>query len=322
MANWQYYHDMFLNSIDKLIIIVIIMFISFLASRFFAFLLDRAFQRSSKHLKVDATKYRFLKHALSAVIYIIGISVSIYTIPAFRTLAVSIFAGAGILAVIVGFASQQAFSNLVSGVFLVIFKPFKVGERIKIGTDAGVVEDITLRHTIIRNFENKRLIIPNSVISNETIENWDSQDTKICRWVEIGISYDSDIDRAIKIMQEEAVKHPNYIDNRTKEEKEDGRPEVGVRVIGFGDSSVNLRAYVWAKDSAEAFIMGCDLNKSIKERFDRGGIEIPFPYRTLVYKTNVQKETDKIKKTIEKIEGKAKNKNKIKLKKTQKGTRK
>lgn len=308
MADWQYYHDMFLDSIDKLVIIVIIMFIAFIASRFFAFLLDRAFNRSSKHLKVDATKYKFIKHALSAIIYLIGISVSIYTIPSLRTLAVSIFAGAGILAVVIGFASQQAFANIVSGIFLVIFKPFKVGERIKIGTNAGTVEDITLRHTVIRNFENKRLIIPNSIISNETIENWDSHDTKICRWVEIGISYDSDIDRAMKIMQEEARAHPNYIDNRTPEDKNEGRHAVPVKVIGFGDSSVNLRAYVWAEDPAAAFNLGCDLNKSIKERFDKEGVEIPFPYRTLVQKKDIDREAGKIKKTLEKAEKKTKKK--------------
>ena len=59
---------------------------------------------------------------------------------------------------------------------------------------------------------------------------------------------------------------------------------VPVRVVGFGDSSVNLKAYVWAADPGKAFRMGCDLNKSIKQRFDKEGIEIPFPYRTIVYK--------------------------------------
>jgi len=69
-------------------------------------------------------------------------------------------AGAGILAVAVGFASQAALSNIISGVFVVIFKPFRVGDRLKINELTGVVEDITLRHTVIRDLENKRIIIP------------------------------------------------------------------------------------------------------------------------------------------------------------------
>ena len=206
------------------------------------------------------------------------------------SLSVSLFAGAGILAVVIGFASQHAFANIVSGIFIVIFKPFRVGDRITIGTDVrGVVEDINLRHTIIRNFENKRIIVPNSIISNEKIENASIGDEKICRFVEFGISYDSNIDKAMKIMEKEALKHPLHIDNRSDEEKEKNDPIVRVRVIGFADSSVNLRAWVWAKDSPDAFTLGCDLNKSIKERFDKEGIEIPFPYRTIVYKKDLQK---------------------------------
>ena len=80
------------------------------------------------------------------------------------------------------------------------------------------------------------------------------------------------------------MKHKYFFDNRTKEEKKSNEPAVPVRVLGFGDSSVNLRAWVWAHNPSEAFRMGCDLNESIKERFDKERIEIPFPHRTLVYK--------------------------------------
>ena len=209
----------------------------------------------------------------------------IYRLPGGKALAVSLFAGAGIFAAIVGFASQQAFSNIVGGIFIVIFKPFRVDDLIQVGADRmGFVVDITLRHTVIRDFNNRRIIIPNSVISAETVLNFTIEDQKICRWVEIGISYDSDINLAKKIMQEEALKHPLLIDNRTEEDIAEGKPQVDVRVIGFGDSSVNLRAWIWANSNGEAFAIHTDLNESIKARFDAEGIEIPFPYRTLVYK--------------------------------------
>lgn len=248
-------------------------------------LLRISFERSSKHLKVDETNYKFFRHFVSGVIYIVGIGLAIFAIPSLRTISVSLFAGAGILAVIIGFASQHAFSNIVSGIFITIFKPFRVGDRITLGVDLrGIVEDINLRHTIIRTFENKRVIIPNSVISDERIENASIEDEKICKYINFGISYDSNIDKAMKIMREEAEKHPNCIDNRTADEKKKKIPKVTVRVIGFSDSSVDLRAWVWAKNPADAFVLGCDLNKSIKEKFDKSKIEIPFPHRTIVYK--------------------------------------
>ena len=248
-------------------------------------LMTNIFKRSTKKLKVEATRYNFLKHFLSALIYILGLSAVIYTIPSLRTFSVSILAGAGVLAVIIGFASQQALSNIISGIFIVIFRPFRVGDKIKIGPDVnGVVEDINLRHSVIRTYENKRIIIPNSIISNERIENANLGDEKVCKFVEFGISYDSNVKKAKKIMQEEAEKHPHILDDRTEEEKKNKEPVVRVRVIGFTDSSVVIRAWAWAEDPFSAFKLGCDLYESIKERFDKEGIEIPFPHRTIVYK--------------------------------------
>ena len=249
---------------------------------------NKQIAKSSEDLRVDPTKYNFLKHLLSAVIILLGLSLAIYTIPSLRSLSVSLFAGAGVLAAIFGFASQQAFSNIISGIFIVIFKPFRVRDRIEIGNlYRGVVEDISLRHTIIRDYENKRIIIPNHVISNETVVNLNIGDQKICRHVELGISYDSNIDKALKIMEEEALNHPNCIDNRSQQDLEDGQPKVRTRVMGFGESAVNLRAYVWTEDPLKAFYAATDLYKSIKQRFDKEGIEIQFPYRTVVFKNTI-----------------------------------
>lgn len=290
MISLSYIQNAIFSSSGKIILVIAILSITYIVQKILKSLLGRFFHKSSKFIKVEPTKYNFLKHFISAIIYIIGIGIAIYVIPQLRSLSISLFAGAGILAVIVGFASQQAFSNIISGIFIVIFKPYRVGDRIKIGNDVGgIVEDITLRHTVIRSWNNTRIIMPNSKISDSTIENLDIGDQKICKWVEFGISYDSDIEKAMKIMRQESEKHPDCIDNRSDEEKKKKSQKVTVRLIGFGDSSVNLRAWVWAKDTGKGFVMACDLNKSIKERFDKEGIEIPFPYRTIVYKEGAKK---------------------------------
>src|SRR3990172_8509923 len=105
-----------------------------------------------------------------------------------------------IIPAIVGFASQQAFSNIISGIFIVIFRPFRVNDIIKVGSlDAGMVEDITLRHTVIRSFENRRLISPNAVISEQTVLNSSIIVEKVCLFLYIGISFDSDVDKTIII---------------------------------------------------------------------------------------------------------------------------
>lgn len=273
-----------LNNLQYIILFISIILLTFLVK----FLVDRFFKslinNSTSIMQNDPTNYKFLGHIINALIYIIGFSIAIYTMPQLRVLASSLLAGAGVLAVAVGFASQQALSNIISGVFVIIFKPFKINDRLKIGEKFGVVEDITLRHTVIRDLENKRIIIPNSIISNEVIVNSDFVGDKICKWIEIGIAYDANLERAKVIIAEEIGKHPLYLDPRTPEQIEEGKPLVTVKVISLGEYAVNLRGWSWAKNSGDAFDMACDLYESIKKRYDEEGIEIPFPYRTIVQK--------------------------------------
>jgi small-conductance mechanosensitive channel len=277
---YEYYirYDLIINVIGTLLITFI-----------FAYLTDQFFKRliakTSEEGNAKLTNYQFLRRFIVTIIYIVGFSAAIYIIPQLRTMAGSVLAGAGIFALAIGLASQQALSNVVGGIFIVIFKPFQINDRLTVrGTMTGIVEDITLRHTVIRNFENQRIIIPNSVISEEILINPDFVNDRICKYIDVGISYDSDIDLAKKIMAEEVEKHPFYIDPRSALNKLEGVPLVTVRVVALGEYSVNIRAWAWAKDSPNGFVMSCDLYESIKKRFDREGIEIPFPHRTIVMK--------------------------------------
>ncbi len=240
-------------------------------------LFKRYINRSATIMNNDPTSYLFLRHSLRGLIYVLGFSLAAYSLPSLRGLAGSLVAGAGIFAVAIGFASQQALANIVSGLFIVIFKPYRVNDRLRLrNTLVGMVEDITLRHTVIRDFENRRILIPNSVISEEVIINSDFADDKICKWLELTLIHDSDVDLAKAIMAEEAAAHPLHLDARTPEDIEAGKPEIMVRVIELNERGIRLRAYVWAKDTADAFAMSCDLLETIKKRFDEAGIRLTF----------------------------------------------
>jgi len=271
-------------------IILITLIIGYLVNRFF----KRLIRRSTEELKNDPTNYKFLRHAIRALIYIVGFSIAIYSIPNLKALASSLLAGAGILAVSIGFASQHALSNIISGVFIIIFKPFRVNDQITLRTLRGIVEDITLRHTVIRDFENKRIIIPNALISDEILVNSHYADERICKWIEIGISFDSDVEKAKAIIQAEIINHPLHIDPRDEKQLEEGEELALVRVVSLGESSVNLRGWAWAKDPLDAFKMECQLLELIKRRFEKEGIEIPYPHRTIVSK-DIKKHTEESK---------------------------
>ena len=191
----------------------------------------------------------------------------------------SILASAGIMAMAVGLASQEALSNIIGGLFIIFSRPFKVGDFIQVDeVIVGTVVEITLRHTVIRNIENRMILVPNNKINSSTIVNSSYGDTSTCALVEVGVSYNTELDRAISVMRDVVMSHPMLIDIRSNEDISAGVPKVIIRVVNLGDSAITLRAWAWAANSANAFAMKCDLLKSLKERFDIENIEIPYPY--------------------------------------------
>lgn len=272
--DWEYWLKLF-------VVVMGVYLLTFIIRK----LLGIRIKRQSYKVNVDPTNFSFVKNSISFIIYTVGLVIIFNMTPSLKMFTKAIFAGAGILAAIIGFASQKAFSNIVGGVFILIFRPFRVLDTIELGNGSkGVVEEITLRHTIIRNYENRRIIIPNAIISDETIVNSNLIDEKVKKFIEFGVSYTSDIDLAKEIIREEASNHHLTVDNRSKEDIEKGTPKVVVRVINLGEYSITIRAYVWAKGNDDAFVIACDLNELVKKRFNKEGIEIPYPYQSLIIK--------------------------------------
>lgn len=270
------------------ILFVIIIFIAaVITAKLLNRLLNKYFENAIHLLKGDPTNYNFFKNGITFFVYIIAFIITFRSIPQLRNIGNTLVASAGILATFVGFASQQAFSNIIGGVFIVVFKPFRVGDFIKVGKEnPGTVEDITLRHTIINSLENRRIVIPNSIISSATILNSSITNERVCNFVEVDIGYNANINQAGQIMTDLALKHPQCIDNRTEEELAEGKPKVEIRVIKLNNYSVTLRAYVWSENSGDGFAMKCDLLKQIKEAFNKNNIEIPYPYQNVLFKQN------------------------------------
>jgi small conductance mechanosensitive channel len=274
------------NFWDDILFIVFVLIVAVIIGRTLRYTIGRFVKGASTKLKVDPTKYSFLKNAVEFIVYIGALIIIFNSIPALKNYGTALFAGAGVLAAIVGFASQSAFSNIVSGIFIVIFRPFSVGDRVRVGAlYAGDVEDITLRHTVIKDFENRRIVIPNSVINNETIINSTLAAENLCIFIEVGISFDSDVDQAMRIIQEEAMKHPDCLDVRTPDELSEGEPQVVVRLINITESGLQLRGYAWAKDPSAGFVLKCDVLRNIKLHFDNQGIRFAYPNQKVFLQT-------------------------------------
>ncbi len=262
--------------LQRLLLLAIMLLVTWLGVRVLRFFLHRYWQ-GNRLLRVDPTYVNFIKNVSTAAVYFVGFGVVIYSIPELRALWVSLLASAGILAAILGFASQQAFSNIISGVFLVIFKPIRVDDTIEIDQKyIGVVEDVTIRHVILRNTRNQRIVIPNSVLSSATIINYNLKDNPICSHVEFTFPPQVDFRRVISTLRHLGEAHPLCRDYRTPQQKAAEAPIVEVRVIQVLPSGVLVRAYVWSDTPGEAFNCRCDLYRDALLAFQAAGIEVAF----------------------------------------------
>ncbi len=273
------------NYLEYGLLIIVSLAVAWLVSRFLNKTFDFFIKQSSNHLRVDPTNFIFLKNSISFICYSIALFWIFSKIPYFKNLGTALFASAGVLAAIVGFASQKAFANIVGGIFILIFKPFKVGDRIEVANGKkGIVEEITLRHTVIKDYEFRRIVIPNSHMSDDTIINSSITDKKIRKHIDIGIGYKANLEKAEEILRKSILEHPNFIDNRSDEELQNSTPAIPVKLVSLGEYSVILRAFVWAEDFDKATELHWDVLKTIKNQFDENGIEIPYPYRSIVIK--------------------------------------
>lgn len=261
--------------ITTVVVVVAVFLIKKLIRRFISTLVEKD--------RIDETGARFAGRIVFAVLYTFAIFSIILQIVPLRNVSVSLLAGSGVAVLVIGFAAQEAFSNIIAGFFISFFRPFSVGELVNIPSldVVGYVEDINLRHTIIRTYTNQRVIIPNSTMNSVAIENRDIHDSKTNNYFTMSIGYSSDVDLARKIMIEEASKHPNLVDTRTAFEIQEGVPLISVAMVKLDESSVNLRCTLWSEDFSKGFSMLNDLRESTKKRFDAEGIDIPFPTRTI-----------------------------------------
>lgn len=278
LQNFYFKLDSFFNIF---IYILLVTLVAWLFSRLMRFAILLIIKSSTSH-RFGRTSIMFLRNSIKFFIGFLAILFIVLTVPTFRSKATLIFSGAGILAAIIGFAAQAALSNLIAGAFIVMFRPFRVGDYIKLDENrVGIVEDITLRHTVINNFENKRLIIPNSIISSDSILNHTIQDSIILTFNNFKIGLNASIDLAKEIIQEEAMKIEGVIDNRTPEQVL-STPQIVVRLIEVYENHIHLRAYVWIDDPFSEFKVKCELKENVYKRFMKEGVDLPIPIHKIV----------------------------------------
>jgi len=244
------------------LLIALILFVFWQLAKFVQKLAERAL--GSSRVRMSNLLRRMIVSSVRNIIIMIGLLLAI------SQLGVSLgplLAGLGIAGFIIGFALQPTLSNFASGIMILMYKPFDVGDVVEAGGVRGRVSHMSLVNTTFMTLDNQRMVVPNNLIWDSVITNVTAQRTRRIDLM-FGISYDDDIEKAEKILQEIIEDNESVLDD----------PEPVVRLHELADSSVNFVVRPWVKTSVywETY---WDITKAVKLRFDEEGISIPFPQR-------------------------------------------
>jgi small conductance mechanosensitive channel len=240
---------------------IIILIIGTWLSRKFA---KKAIKSAQKSGKVDDTLVPIIGNVTRITIMIITI---LAVLSQFGVQTASVIAVLGAAGLAVGLALQGTLSNVASGVMLLIFRPFKVGDVAQVNGNVLLVDEIGLFMTKLHTFDNINVYLPNSKVWGSEIRNYSQNETRRVDLI-MGIGYDDDIDKAMKAIRE-------VID---ADERVLAEPEPMLAVESLGDSSVNIMVRCWA-NTPDWFATKLDLTRALKYKLDEEDITIPYPQR-------------------------------------------
>ncbi|MFT4699541.1 MAG: small conductance mechanosensitive channel [Yoonia sp.] len=221
--------------------------------------------KSYKHL--DETLFNFLGNIARYVIIVFAFLFVLNTFGVQTTSFVAVIGAAGLA---IGLALQGTLSNVAAGVMIIFFRPIKVGDFVEVNGKMGTVKDITLNYIELAAVGNFQIIIPNSQVWGNTIENYSVYTTRRAEWT-FGVGYGANLKNAEEIIRDTIMADP----------RSHAEPEPFVQVNNLNESSVDFLVRVWC-DSAVYFQYQADMKRLVKEALDAGGIDIPFPTRTMV----------------------------------------
>lgn len=263
--------DFFVGATASVVLAALIFIVGFIVAGWVKRRIIR-FAGRSRHF--DKTMGSFLANLARYGILALTI---IFVLQNFGFQTTSLVALLGAAGLAIGLALQGVLGGIASGVMLVIFRPIRVGDFVEVNGHAGTVKDISLFTTELATVDNVQVIVPNTNVWANTIKNYSVYDTRRAEWI-FGVSYGTNLAQA-----EQIVKDVIYNDPRSLHD-----PDPFIQVNNLGDFSVDFLVRVWVP-AKEYFAYQADMKRQVKEALDAGGIEIPFPTRTVI---NVSQDED------------------------------
>ena len=238
-------------------------------------LMEKLFARSPR---TRSLPFVYLRKILTFILYAAAVFSIIAQVKPLQDLGISILGATSVITVIVGLAAQATFGNFISGFFISLYQPFKVGDTVALPEKniMGQVREITFRHTVIRSIENTEYIIPNSVMDSAVIENRAFGQAFYKRKISVSVGYDSDTSLVRKLITETVLSTKEYVDTRTEEERENGVPAVNIRLEEFGASGLEFIFFMVSATLADSYTGASKVRTRLLEEFREHKINIPY----------------------------------------------
>jgi small-conductance mechanosensitive channel len=219
---------------------------------------------------VDQTAVRFTAQLARLGVWVFAFVSYAHIVPALSGLGTAWLTSAGVAAVVVGMAAQNTLGNLIAGISLVLYRPFHLGDQLQVnspgGLETGVVENISLGYTILRTLDERRLVIPNSLMASQTIINLSMSSLPSPCVLAIALEHDANVDKARQILLDVAKQNPKAL----------GKPSC--RITNLSGAGVTLTLTAWAANPLDVFDLKCDLLEAAKKQLDAAAIKIPRNY--------------------------------------------
>ena len=212
----------------------------------------------------DPTVTSFVVHLSYIALMVVVVIAALGQLGIQTTSFIAIIGAAGLA---IGLALQGSLANFAAGFLMIIFRPFNVGDYIEGAGTAGTVEEIQVFTTTLKTPDNKSIIIPNAKLTSDNIVNISANPNRRVDFV-FGIGYEEDIDRAKEVIADVIAGDKRILKD----------PPLTVGVVELADSSVNFVVRPWVK-TADYWNVFFDINEAMKKRFDKEGINIPYPQR-------------------------------------------
>ncbi len=252
----------------KVVKTIIILIVSFAISKIFS----RYILKHAKKLRIEDKIVKPLQNILSFIVYLVALFFVLDTW-GIRSSLTGLLASAGFAGIVIGFATKDIIGNLISGLILFFDRKFNVGDVVEVAGISGKVENISIRTTTIMTWDGELVVVPNSKIANEIIKNKSLYKPLIRLKLPIGIAYESDVEKVIKVC--------NEVMEKMEEIEKDPKPQVVFD--RFGDSSINLELRFWINmKKVSSPSVKTKLSIELKKAFEKHGIKIPYPHIEIV----------------------------------------